>query len=145
MMHWLLYVVCVACEVRKVFASWIPAVTTPWVLCPVQPGRYALQLQRNDTSLHCQQLHCNAGVAGRQICMDALQEFLGMIPHLTEAGGDDSTGSVLAGCERDTKHLAFKALTLLQQVWCDQSVQRSGCVHGRKAKRKDDTFGINLT
>lgn len=68
--------------------------------------------------------------------MLALQEFLGMVPDLTEAGGDDSMGSVLAGCERDTKHLAFKALTLLHQVWCDQSVQRSACVIGIKAKKR---------
>ena len=39
-----------------------------------------------------------------------------MIPDLTEAAADGGEGSVLTGCERDTKHLAFKALTFLQQV-----------------------------
>ena len=60
--------------------------------------------------------------------MLALQEFLGMVPHLTEASGGDSAGSVLAGCERDTKHLALKALTLLHQVWCEQAVQVTSAV-----------------
>lgn len=48
--------------------------------------------------------------------MQALLEFLGMVPELTEAMQEDAPGSVLAGCERDCKHLAFKALTFLQQV-----------------------------
>ena len=39
-----------------------------------------------------------------------------MIPDLTEAAADGGEGSMLTGCERDTKHLAFKALTFLQQV-----------------------------
>ncbi len=48
--------------------------------------------------------------------MPALLEFLSMIPELTEAAAGGGEGSVLTGCERDTKHLAFKALTFLQQV-----------------------------
>lgn len=48
--------------------------------------------------------------------MQALLEFLGMVPELTDAMQEDAPGSVLAGCERDCKHLAFKALTFLQQV-----------------------------
>ena len=48
--------------------------------------------------------------------MTALLEFLGMVPELTEASEEDAAGSVLAGCENDCKHLAFKALTFLQQV-----------------------------
>lgn len=47
--------------------------------------------------------------------MQALLEFLGMVPELTEAM-QDAPGPVLAGCERDCKQLAFKALTFLQQV-----------------------------
>ena len=39
-----------------------------------------------------------------------------MIPDLSEAVEEDSAGSMLAGCERDTKHLAMKALTFLHQV-----------------------------
>ncbi len=52
----------------------------------------------------------------QQTCMLALLEFLSMIPDLTEAAADGGEGSVLTGCERDTKHLAFKALAFLQQV-----------------------------
>ena len=48
--------------------------------------------------------------------MLALLDFLSMIPNLTEAAADGGESSVLTGCERDTKHLAFKALTFLQQV-----------------------------
>ena len=48
--------------------------------------------------------------------MPALLEFLGMVPELTEASEEDAPGSVLAGCEHDCKHLAFKAVTFLQQV-----------------------------
>lgn len=57
-----------------------------------------------------------AGEQKVQTCMQALLEFLGMVPELTEAMQEDAPGSVLAGCERDCKHLAFKALTFLQQV-----------------------------
>lgn len=53
---------------------------------------------------------------GQQTCVPALLEFLSMIPDLTEAAADGGEGSMLTGCERDTKHLAFKALTFLQQV-----------------------------
>ncbi len=53
---------------------------------------------------------------GQQTCVPALLEFLSMIPDLTEAAADGGEGSVLTGCERDTKHLAFKTLTFLQQV-----------------------------
>ena len=53
---------------------------------------------------------------GKQECLPALLEFLGMVPELAEASQEDAPGSVLAGCERDCKHLAFKALTFLQQV-----------------------------
>ena len=48
--------------------------------------------------------------------MLALLDFLSMIPDLTDAAADGGEGSVLTGCEQDTKHLAFKALTFLQQV-----------------------------
>lgn len=39
-----------------------------------------------------------------------------MIPDLSEAVEEGSAGFMLAGCERDTKHLAMKALTFLHQV-----------------------------
>ena len=39
-----------------------------------------------------------------------------MIPDLTEAAAHGGEGAVLTGCERGTMHLAFKALTFLQQV-----------------------------
>ena len=57
-----------------------------------------------------------AGEQGEQACVTALLKFLGMVPELTEASEEDAAGSVLAGCENDCKHLAFKALTFLQQV-----------------------------
>ena len=57
-----------------------------------------------------------AGEQGEQACVPALLEFLGMVPELAEASVEDAPGSVLAGCEHDCKHLAFKALSLLQQV-----------------------------
>lgn len=57
-----------------------------------------------------------AGEHGEQACVPALLEFLGMVPELAEASEEDAPGSVLAGCEQDCKHLAFKALTFLQQV-----------------------------
>ncbi len=55
-------------------------------------------------------------VAGKQGCVPALLDFLSMIPDLSVDVGENTSGSMLAGCERDTKHLAFKALTFLQQV-----------------------------
>ncbi|DBA87792.1 TPA: hypothetical protein ACH3X1_004789 [Trebouxia sp. C0004] len=58
----------------------------------------------------------DAGMHGQQNCMPALLDFLSMIPDLTEAAADGGEGSVLTGCEHDTKHLAFKALTFLQQI-----------------------------
>ena len=48
--------------------------------------------------------------------MAALLHFLGLVPQLTEASQEDAPGSPLAGCERDCKHLSFRALTFLQQV-----------------------------
>ena len=57
-----------------------------------------------------------AGEQGEQACVPALLEFLGMVPELVEVSEEDAPGSVLAGCEHDCKHLAFKALILLQQV-----------------------------
>lgn len=56
------------------------------------------------------------GGAGEQACMPAFLQFVGLVPELTEASQEDAVGSPLAGCERDSKHLAFRALTLLQQV-----------------------------
>ncbi|KAL3135934.1 hypothetical protein ABBQ32_006979 [Trebouxia sp. C0010 RCD-2024] len=60
------------------------------------------------------------GGAGEQACMPAFLQFVGLVPELTEASQEDAVGSPLAGCERDSKHLAFRALTLLQQVLQDE-------------------------
>lgn len=66
-----------------------------------------------------------AAEEGGQACMAALLEFLALVPELSQAVGEDVPGSALTGCERDCKHLAFKALTLLQQVTC----LTIGCEH----------------
>ena len=57
-----------------------------------------------------------AGEQGKQACVPALLEFLSMLPELVEGSEEDAPGSVLAGCEHDCKHLAFCAITFLQQV-----------------------------
>ena len=48
--------------------------------------------------------------------MLALAEFLSMLPQLSSSEQPDGEGHMLVGCEDDTKHLAVKVLTLLQQV-----------------------------
>ena len=78
-------------------------------------------LKQNDAGscdLHARTQMCHAAGKGEQACMAALLDFLGMVPELRQAVEEDAPGSALTGCERDCKHLAFKALTLFQQVTC---------------------------